>query len=121
MAIPLFHVYGMVVGMLFGISMAAPLVMVPNPRDMPDLLGNIRKFHPTVFPGIPMLYNAIDNRPDVIAGKYDLSSIKACISGSAPLLRETKERFEASVAVRCSRAMGCLKHRLPLTATRQWA
>src|SRR5450759_4756201 len=95
MAIPLFHVYGMVVGMLFGIYMAAPLVMVPNPRDMPDLLSNIKKFHPTVFPGIPMLYNAINNRPEVIAGKYNLSSIKACISGSAPLLRETKERFEA--------------------------
>ena len=69
--------------------------MVPNPRDMPDLLGNIKKFHPTVFPGIPMLYNAINNHPEVIAGKYDLSSIKACISGSAPLMRETKERFEA--------------------------
>jgi len=93
-AIPLFHVYGMVVGMLFGISMGASLVMVPNPRDMKDLLGNIKKYHPTVFPGIPMLYNAINNHPDVIAGKYDLSSIKACISGSAPLLRETKERFE---------------------------
>ena len=95
MAIPLFHVYGMVVGMLFGISMGAPLVMVPNPRDMPDLLGNIKKFHPTVFPGIPMLYNAINNHPEVIAGKYDLSCIKACISGSAPLMRDTKERFEA--------------------------
>ena len=95
MAIPLFHVYGMVVGMLFGIYMAAPLVMVPNPRDIPDLLANIKRFHPTVFPGIPMLYNAINNRPEVIAGKYNLSSIKACISGSAPLLRETKERFEA--------------------------
>jgi len=42
-----------------------------------------------------MLYNAINNRPDVIAGKYNLGSIKACISGSAPLMRETKERFEA--------------------------
>ncbi len=84
MAIPLFHVYGMVVGMLFAISMGASLVMVPNPRDMPDLLGNIKRFHPTVFPGIPMLYNAINNRPEVIAGKYNLSSIKACISGSAP-------------------------------------
>ncbi len=95
MAIPLFHVYGMVAGMLFAISMGASLVMVPNPRDMPDLLGNIKKFRPSVFPGIPMLYNAINNRPDVKAGKYDLGSIKACISGSAPLMRETKERFEA--------------------------
>lgn len=95
MAIPLFHVYGMVVGMLFGMSMGAPLVMVPNPRDMHDLLENIKKFHPTVFPGIPMLYNAINNRPEVKAGKINLSSIKACISGSAPLMRETKETFEA--------------------------
>jgi long-chain acyl-CoA synthetase len=95
MAIPLFHVYGMVAGMLFAISMGASLVMVPNPRDMPDLLGNIKKFRPSVFPGIPMLYNAINNRPDVKAGKYDLGSIKACISGSAPLMRDTKERFEA--------------------------
>jgi len=95
MAIPLFHVYGMVAGMLFAISSGASLVMVPNPRDMPDLLENIKKFRPTIFPGIPMLYNAINNRPDVIAGKYNLGSIKACISGSAPLMRETKERFEA--------------------------
>ena len=95
MAIPLFHVYGMVAGMLFAISSGASLVMVPNPRDMPDLLANIKKFHPTIFPGIPMLYNAINNRPEVIAGKYDLGSIRACISGSAPLMRETKERFEA--------------------------
>jgi long-chain acyl-CoA synthetase len=95
MAIPLFHVYGMVAGMLFAISSGASMVMVPNPRDMKDLLSNIKKFHPSVFPGIPMLYNAINNNTDVIAGKYALGSIKACISGSAPLMRDTKERFEA--------------------------
>jgi len=43
---------------------------------------------------VPALYNGINNHPDVKAGKYDLSSIKACISGSAPLMRETKEQFE---------------------------
>ncbi len=41
------------------------------------------------------MYNAINNNPEVIAGKHDLRSIKACISGSAPLMRETKERFES--------------------------
>jgi long-chain acyl-CoA synthetase len=106
MAIPLFHVYGMVAGMLFAISSGASLVMVPNPRDMPDLLDNIKKFRPSVFPGIPMLYNAINNRPDVIAGKYDLGSIKACISGSAPLMRETKERFEALSGGKVSEGYG---------------
>lgn len=95
MAIPLFHVYGLVVGMTMGISCGASLVMIPNARDLKDVLENIDKYHPTMFPGVPTLYNAINNNPDVLAGKYDLSSIKACLSGSAPLMRETKDRFES--------------------------
>jgi long-chain acyl-CoA synthetase len=94
MAIPLFHVYGMVAGMNFGLATGASLVMIPNPRDLKDVLTSIQKYRPTIFPGVPTLYNAINNHPDVQAGKYNLSSIKACISGSAPLMRETKDRFE---------------------------
>ena len=95
MAIPLYHVYGMVAGMLFGMACGAALVMVPNARDIKDDLDNLQKYKCTIFPGVPTLYNAINNWPDVVAGKYDLSSIKACISGSAALMRETKEAFEA--------------------------
>ncbi len=95
MAIPLFHVYGMVAGMLFAIRTGAGMVMVPNPRDLKDVLSSIQKYKTTIFPGVPTLYNAINNHPDVLAGKYNLSTIKACISGSAPLMRETKEKFEA--------------------------
>jgi len=95
MAIPLFHVYGMVAGMAFSIYSGASMVMVPNPRDLKDVLENIQKTKATIFPGVPTLYNAINNHPDVKAGKYDLHSIKACISGSAPLMQETKDRFEA--------------------------
>ena len=94
MAIPLFHVYGMVAGMNFALVSGASLVMIPNARDIPDVLENINKYHPTIFPGVPTLYNAINNHPAVKAGKINLRSIKACISGSAPLMRETKERFE---------------------------
>jgi long-chain acyl-CoA synthetase len=94
MAIPLFHVYGMVAGMLFGIYTGGALVMVPNPRDIPDVLESLEKYKASIFPGVPTLYNAINNHKDVLAGKYNLSSIKACVSGSAPLMRETKERFE---------------------------
>jgi long-chain acyl-CoA synthetase len=95
MAIPLFHVYGLVAGMCMGIRLGASLVMVPNPRDLKDVLSNIEIYQATLFPGVPTLYNAINNHPDVKAGLYDLRSIKACISGSAPLLRETQEQFEA--------------------------
>ncbi len=94
MGIPLFHVYGMVAGMNFGMSIGASMVMVPNARDIKDVLENISKYKATLFPGVPLLYNSINNHPDVKSGKYDLSSIKACISGSAALLRETKEEFE---------------------------
>jgi len=95
MAIPLYHVYGMVAGMNLALAIGASLVMVPDARDIKDDLENLQKYKATLFPGVPTLYNAINNWPDVVSGKYDLSSIKACISGSAPLLRETKERFEA--------------------------
>ena len=95
MAIPLFHVYGMVAGMLFAIRTGAGMVMIPNPRDMTDVLTSIQKYKTTIFPGVPTQYNAINNHPDVKAGKYNLSTIKACISGSAPLMRDTKEKFEA--------------------------
>ena len=95
MAIPLFHVYGMVAGMTFSMASGASMVMVPNARDIPSVLENIHKYKPSIFPGVPSLYNAINNRPEVKAGKVSLHSIKACISGSAPLMRETKETFEA--------------------------
>jgi long-chain acyl-CoA synthetase len=94
MAIPLFHVYGMVAGLCFATTLGSTMVMVPNPRDLKDVLENISKYKASIFPGVPALYNGINNHPDVKAGKYDLSSVKVCISGSAALMRETKEQFE---------------------------
>lgn len=95
MAIPLYHVYGMVAGMNFGLATAASIVMVPDARNIKDTVSTLEKYKATIFPAVPTLYNAINHYPDVEEGKYDLSSIKACISGSAPLLRETKETFQA--------------------------
>jgi long-chain acyl-CoA synthetase len=92
LAIPMFHVYGMVAGLSFGVQAAATLVLVPDPRDLDTLLSAIDAYKPTIFPGVPRLYNAINNHPDV--RKYDLKSIRACISGSAPLLIEIKTKFE---------------------------
>jgi long-chain acyl-CoA synthetase len=94
MSIPLYHVYGMVAGMNFALRAGASLVMIPDARNIKDNLVNLQKYKATIFPAVPTLYNAINNHPDVVAGKFDLSSIKACISGSAPLMRETKEKFE---------------------------
>ncbi|GAB4276139.1 MAG: long-chain fatty acid--CoA ligase [Candidatus Promineifilaceae bacterium] len=93
-AIPFFHSYGMITALIFSASIAGRLVIVINPRDQKDVLGSINKYRPAIFPGVPAMYIAINNNPDVAAGKYDVSSIRACISGSAPLLQDTKRRFE---------------------------
>ncbi len=93
-AIPLYHVYGMVIAMSVGIGLGASLVLVHNPRNLDDILLGIQKYKATLFPGVPNLYQSINQSPDVLAGKIDLSSIKACISGSAPLMAETKHKFE---------------------------
>ena len=93
-AIPLFHVFGMVDVMSFAVSLHSVMVLVPNARDINDVVQNIDRYKPTLFMGVPAMFNAINNHPDVNAGKYDLSSIFACISGSAPLPPSTKRRFE---------------------------
>jgi long-chain acyl-CoA synthetase len=93
-AIPLFHSFGLIVAMSLGIFAAAQIVLIANPRDQKDLLGSINKYRPTIFPGVPAMYIAINNNPDVAAGKYKIDSIRVCVSGSAPLLLETKTRFE---------------------------
>ncbi len=93
-AIPFFHSYGMITAMAFPIAMAAKMVVIPDPRNLKDVMSSIEDYKVTYFPGVPAMYVAINNHPDVISGKYDLTSIRACVSGSAPLLLETKRRFE---------------------------
>ena len=94
MAIPMYHVYGMVVGMSVSILLGAKMVLIPDPRNLENLLRNIETYQTSFFPGVPTMYAMINQFPDVQAGKYNLRSIRACISGSAPLPKEVKERFE---------------------------
>lgn len=93
-AIPMFHAFGMVAVLNFAIGIGAKIALVPNARDIGDVLDNIKTFKPTLFQGVPALYNAINNHPDVTSGKIDLHSIRACVSGSAPLPPATKREFE---------------------------
>jgi long-chain acyl-CoA synthetase len=93
-AIPMFHVFGMVAVMSFAVSLHATMILVPNPRVIDDVVESIHHFHPTIFMGVPAMFNAINNHTGVVAGEYDMSSVYACISGSAPLPPATKRRFE---------------------------
>jgi long-chain acyl-CoA synthetase len=82
----------MVAAMNFCMAAAGALLCVPNPRDLENLLSAINTHHPTIFPGVPTMYNAINNYPDL--SRYNIRSIRACISGSAPLMPETQAKFE---------------------------
>ena len=90
-AIPFFHVYGMTVAMSLAMYIGAKLVIVPNPRPIDGVMKVIDKERATVFPGVPTMYIGIINHPDV--GKYDLKSVKACISGAAPLPMDVQTKF----------------------------
>lgn len=94
-AIPIYHVYGMVLGMNLAVWMGARMVLIPDPRDLVGLLEAIQKYQATIFPGVPNIYAAINRSPAVMEGQYDLSSIKACISGSTTLPLKVKQAFEA--------------------------
>lgn len=90
--VPFFHVYGMTVVMNFSILMASTMILLPK-FEVKDALKTIHHQRPTIFPGAPTLYIALLNHPHI--AKYDLSSIKACISGSASLPLEVQQNFES--------------------------
>jgi long-chain acyl-CoA synthetase len=92
--LPLFHVYANVGVQAHAFVTGNTLVLVPNPRDLPDLLKTIRKTKPNFMNGVPTLYVALLNHPDVQQGKVDFRSIKICFCGASALLAETRARFE---------------------------
>lgn len=89
--LPFFHVYGMTVVMNYAIMMMSTMIIMPK-FDPGDVLKTIQKQKPTLFPGAPTMYIGLLNHPDI--GNYNLSSINACISGSAPLPVEVQYKFE---------------------------
>lgn len=89
--LPFFHVYGMTTVLLLSIMRGDKMVLLPK-FNATEALKTIQKQRPTLFPGAPTLYIGLLNHPDI--DKYNLSSIKACISGSAPLPVEVQEKFE---------------------------
>jgi long-chain acyl-CoA synthetase len=93
--LPLFHVYANVGVQALALLTRNPLALVPNPRDLDDLLATIRRVRPAFFCGVPSLYVALLNHRDVQRGRADFRSIRICFSGAAPLLADTKTRFEA--------------------------
>lgn len=89
--LPFFHVFAMTVVMNFAIAKAAEVVIMPR-FVLNDALKLITQTRPTVMPGVPTLFTALQNHPKIKT--FDLSSLKFCLSGGAPLPVEVKQKFE---------------------------
>jgi long-chain acyl-CoA synthetase len=88
--LPFFHSFGMLT-MNVAIAVAGKMVPIPNPRDLHLVIEEMAKEKPTFVPGVPRLFDAINESP--LAATFDLRSVKACISGAAPLPTAVAERF----------------------------
>jgi long-chain acyl-CoA synthetase len=89
--VPIFHSYGLTTAMNVPVSLGAAMILKLQFQVL-DTLKTIRAYQPTIFPGVPSMYMAINNFRG--ARKYGIKSIKACLSGSAPLPVEVQEAFE---------------------------
>lgn len=90
-ALPCFHVFGLTVLLNQAMVMAGLLLLIPK-FDVGLILKTIDRMKPTIFPGAPTMYIGLIHHPEL--KRYDLSSIKACISGSAALPVDVQDRFE---------------------------
>jgi long-chain acyl-CoA synthetase len=111
-SLPLFHSYGMTMCMNASVLAGATMILIPDPRDTGDVLKNIDRHRPAYYPGVPAMYVAINDHPQV--ARYDLSSIKTCCSGAAPLPTEVQQRFQEITGSRLIEGYG-LSEASPVT------
>jgi long-chain acyl-CoA synthetase len=89
-ALPLFHIYGMTTSMTVPISLAAKMVLMPR-FEPPKALEAIQQHRVTVFCGVPTMYQALLANPEL--GRYDLTSVRVCISGASHLPPQVQKKF----------------------------
>jgi len=91
-ALPLFHIYAMTCVMISAIQAGGTVVILPR-FELRAALNVIRKYRPTIYHGVPTMYVAFNNAPNV--GRYGFNSLRVCMSGGAPLPVEVRQKFEA--------------------------
>ena len=112
--LPLFHVYANMAVQSLALVIGAAIALVPNPRDLDDVVATIKRVRPTFFTGVPTLFIALLNHRAVQRRKVDFKSIRLCFSGAAPLMADTKNRFEAMTGGRIIEGYGLTESMMAL-------
>ncbi len=109
--LPLFHSFGMTLGMNSALALGGQVVLLPR-FDAKTVLKTIQKEKIHYFPGVPTIYVALNNTPGV--EKYDLTSLRICMSGGAPLPEEVQKQFEKMSGAKVTEGYG-LSETSPVT------
>ncbi len=110
-SIPFFHIYGLTVALLLAVAEGGTMVLQLRPEPA-ELLRLIDRYRPTQLPAVPALYAGLLARPEL--AKYDLGSIRYCVSGSSALPPDVQRRFEAATGGRLVEGYG-LSEASPVT------
>lgn len=110
--LPLFHVFALTTVLNFSVEIAAEMVLLPQ-FQMDEVLKTMKRKPPTQFFGVPTIYIALNGLPDDKVP--DLSAVRACISGGAPLPLDVRERFEQRTGARVVEGYG-LSETAPIIA-----
>ena len=103
LVLPLFHVFGLGACMSVMVQGAGTMILLPQFKTH-DVLHALSKHRATLFPGVPSMYVALNNSPEL--ARVDLSSLRHCFSGAAPLPQEVQQRFEAHIGGRLVEGYG---------------
>ncbi len=101
--LPFFHVYGMAVAMNLPICLASTLILIPR-FEVKSTLETIKRYRPTFFPGVPPMFVALSQERE--AEHYNLSCLRVCYSGAAPLSQDILEDFEKLTGARVIEGYG---------------
>jgi long-chain acyl-CoA synthetase len=115
-ALPLYHIFALTVCYFAALRMGSVTLLIPNPRDLPGLIKEIRDFKVNSFPGVNTLYNALLNHPDF--GKVDWSMLKCTIGGGMPVQRAVAERWLKATGCPLLEGYGLSETSPVLTCTR---
>ena len=93
-ALPLYHIFALTVCCLKALRMGCCSLLITNPRDLPNLIKELRQHKVNSFPAVNTLYNALVNRPEF--SQIDWSMLKYCVGGGMPVQRSVAEKWLAA-------------------------